>query len=199
MSDAGGEPDVTELLADLTQELRRIQREVEPERRSLRRDLARFTSEVAIPALILVLKTNIQILELLRRTIRIAEGRELDHGQGGEMRERAERLGQATLSQLDTLLVELQSAVEGRPNDERARQLIDEARSLRQEIQDEFETDLDPETESVNIDVEAELRALKNDIDQPPSSGSDGDGSNKGNDDGSDDTSGGVDNPTDGS
>ena len=164
MSDADGEPDVTELLADLTQELRRIQREVEPERRSLRRDLARFTSEVAIPAMILVLKTNIQMLELLRRAIRIAEGRERDHA-SGEMRQRAERLGQATLSQLDRLLVDLQSAVEGRPNDERARQLIDEARSLRKEIQNEFETDLDSETEGVNIDVEAELRALKNDID----------------------------------
>lgn len=164
MSNAGGEPDVTELLADLTQELRRIQREVEPERRSLRRDLARFTSEVAIPAMILVLKTNIQMLELLRRAIRIADGRERDYA-GGEMRQRAERLGHATLSQLDTLLVELQSAVEGRPNDERARQLIDDARSLRKEIQNEFETDLDSETEGVNIDVEAELRALKNDID----------------------------------
>ena len=166
MSDTPEEPDVTELLADLTQELRRIQREVEPERRSLRRDLARFTSEVAIPALILVLKTNIQMLELLRRAIRIAEGREQDHPRSGEMRQRAERLGQATLSQLDTLLVELQSAVEGRPNDERARQLIDEARSLQQEIQEEFDTERDGETEGVNIDVDAELRALKDDVDR---------------------------------
>lgn len=171
MSDASAEPDVTELLADLTRELRRLQREVEPDRRNLGRDLARLTSEVAIPALILLLKTNIQMLELLRRTIRIAEGRD-PHPERTtpEVRERAERLGHVTLARLDDVLADLQTAVEGRPDDDRSQQLIREARDIRQQIQDELDVDGDSDvdggpTETVDIDVEAELRALKDDLD----------------------------------
>ena len=165
------DPDVAALLADLTRELRRLQREVEPDReslrphRSLRRDLARFTSEVAIPALILVLKTNIQVLELLRRTIQIAEGRETGRARATpEVRDRAAQLGQATLSGLDRVLVDLQAAVEGRPDDERAQQLIEEAQTLRAEIADELDGEPE-ETAAVAIDVEQELRALKDDLD----------------------------------
>lgn len=174
MSDPSADPDVTELLADLTQELRRLQREVEPdERRSLRRDLARFTSEVAIPGLILLLKTNIQALELLRRAIRIAEGREPRQKRvDSEVRERAERLGQVTLARLDDVLAELQGAVEERPQNDRSVQLIEEARDIRQQIQEEFETDSE-DVDEVDIDVEAELRALKDDIDDPDDGNSD--------------------------
>ena len=59
MSDA----DVTRLLRDLTRELQTLQREVEnQDRRSVttRRQLSEFTSEVAIPGLILLLETNIR-------------------------------------------------------------------------------------------------------------------------------------------
>ena len=171
MSDTSADPDVTELLADLTRELRRLQRAVEPDRRQLGRDLARLTSEVAIPALILLLKTNIQALELLRRTIRIVEGREPRGERAApEMRERAERLGNVTLARLDDVLADLQTAVEGRPDDDRSQQLIQEARDIRQQIQDELEADgeaVDTDGEAadtVDIDVEAELRALKDDL-----------------------------------
>ncbi len=172
MSSGSTDPDVTELLADLTQELQDLQREVEPDReRSLRRDLARFTSEVAIPGLILLLKTNIQALELIRRAIRIAEGRQPRRGRAdSEVRERAERLGQVTLARLDDVLSELQGAVEDRPQDDRSVELIEEARAIRQQIQQEFETD-DEDVEDVDIDVEAELRALKDDLDDGDSDG----------------------------
>jgi len=182
MSDASADPDVTELLADLTQELRDLQREVEPDReRSLRRDLARFTSEVAIPGLILLLKTNIQALELIRRAIRIAEGREpRRRGGDSEVRERAERLGQVTLARLDDVLADLHGAVEGRPADDRSVQLIEEARAIRQQIQEEFETD-DEDVEEVDIDVEAELRALKDDLDDDRNGGRDEDRDGTGN------------------
>ena len=170
MSDV--EPDTAELLSELTRELRRIQHEVTPERRSFHRDIARFTSEVAIPALILMLKTNIQMLELLRRTIRIAEGREPSRERGTEMRKRAEQLGQVTLSRLDEVLVELQTAVEGRPNDDRTQQLIDDARALREQIQDEFEGE--STHEGVSIDVEEELRALKDNLDDETAGSGDG-------------------------
>jgi Asp-tRNA(Asn)/Glu-tRNA(Gln) amidotransferase A subunit family amidase len=175
MSDASADPDVTELLADLTRELRRLQREVEPDRqRSLRRDLARFTSEVAIPGLILLLKANIQALELLRRTIRIAEGRDPRRDRvDSEVRERAERLGQVTLARLDDVLSELQGAVEDRPQDDRSVQLIEEARTIRQQIQEELETDGE-DVEEVDIDVEAELQALKQDLDEDDDPSPDG-------------------------
>ncbi len=172
MSEEGPEadPEVTELIADLTRELRRLQREVEPDRqsqsqsRSLRQDIARFTSEVAIPGLILLLRTNIRALELLRRAIRIADGRSPRSATGGsEMRDRAEKLGSVTLSQLDNVLGELQSAVEDREG-ERAQDLIADAREIREQIQDELDTDGE-EAETVDIDVEAELRSLKDDLD----------------------------------
>ena len=177
MSSGSSDPDVTELLADLTQELQDLQREVEPDReRSLRRDLARFTSEVAIPGLILLLKTNIQALELIRRAIRIAEGRQPRRGRAdSEVRERAERLGQVTLARLDDVLSELQGAVEDRPQNDQSVELIEEARSIRQQIQEEFGTD-DEDVEEVDIDVEAELRALKDDLNDGDSDSRDGAG-----------------------
>jgi hypothetical protein len=193
MSDTSPDPDITELLADLTQELRSLQQEVEPDRdRSLRRDLARLTSEVAIPGLILLLKTNIQVLQLLRRAIRIADGRNPRQSrETGEMRKRAEQLGQVTLAQLDNVLSELQGAVEERPDSDRSVQLIEEARNIRQQIQDELNTDGESieDADEVDIDVEAELRALKDDLDDQPDTSGNGDGStgDGDNSDGSDD------------
>jgi hypothetical protein len=193
MSDTSPDPDITELLADLTQELRSLQQEVEPDRdRSLRRDLARLTSEVAIPGLILLLKTNIQVLQLLRRAIRIADGRDPRQSrETGEMRKRAEQLGQVTLAQLDNVLSELQGAVEERPDSDRSVQLIEEARNIRQQIQDELNTDGESieDADEVDIDVEAELRALKDDLDDQPDTSGNGDGStgDGDNSDGSDD------------
>ena len=191
MSDRSSDPDVTELLADLTQELRSLQQEVEPDRdRSLRRDLARLTSEVAIPGLILLLKTNIQVLQLLRRAIRIADGRPPRQSRGtGEMRDRAEQLGQITLARLDDVLSELQGAVEERPDSDRSVQLIEEARNIRQQIQEEFKTDGEgvEDVDDVEIDVEAELRALKDDLEDQPDTDGNGDDSTDDGGSGSDD------------
>lgn len=193
MSDADGEPDVTELLTDLTRSLQELQREVEPDRR-LRpptpRELSRFTSEVAIPGLILLLRTNIRALQLLQRTIRLAEGREQTGGgsAASEARDRAERLGRATLTQLDDTLSELQSALEGRPTDDETRELLSEARRLRGEIQDELTESGQPEEgvpgdspgettdESVDIDVESELRSIKDNLEDDPGDGNQSDG-----------------------
>ena len=183
MSDGSTDPDVTELLADLTRELRRLQREIEADRgRPTRRDLAQFTSEVAIPALILLLKTNIQALELLRRAIRIAEGQSPRAGSPNpEVQERAERLGQVTLARLDDVLGELQGAVEGRQRDERSLQLIEEARDIRRQIEEELETDGES-VDDVGIDIESELQALKDDLDE------NGDGDSDDHEDGEDGT-----------
>lgn len=190
MSDS--DPEIPELLRDLTRELRRLQREVEPDRRvrpPTPGELSRFTSEVAIPGIILLLRTQIQALELLRRAIRLAEGRDPRGPEGGgEMRERAEKLGQVTLTQLDSVLGELQSAVEGRPDDDRAQELLAQAQKLRTQVQEEFEVDeqdidgqeLDGEEldsdDVVDIDVEAELRSLKDDMDDADETDSSDDG-----------------------
>ena len=212
MNDA--DPDVTELLADLTRELRRLQREVEPGRRRPRRPsprgLARFTSEVAIPALILLLQTQIRTLELLRRTIRLAEGRD-PRGEhtGSEMRKRAETLGQATLTQLDDALSEVQSAIEGRPESDRAHDIISEARDLREQIQNELDSepasvedsttlhrktgrieDEGENTDPVGIDVEAELQSLKDQTDNDDPDPDRNDGSDTANGDSGSDSGG---------
>src|SRR6056297_4364533 len=99
MSDAG-DPDVTRLLRDLTRELQTLQRELDDgSRRGLSSgsQLSRFTSEVAIPGVILLLETNIRALQLLRRTIRLADGRDprdTPSSTARDVRDRAEQLGQ---------------------------------------------------------------------------------------------------------
>ena len=189
MTNGGTDPDLTELLADLTHELRRLEREVEPEPRGrlpTRSELARFTSEVAIPGLILLLQTQIRALELLRRTIRLAEGRE-PTPRHQSVKNRAEQLGTATLSQLDSVLAELQSAIDGRPEDDRAKRLLDDAQRLQEQIQSELETKTaqqSPSTDepvsgtvepmdTVGIDVEEELQSLKGTLDEGDKPGDD--------------------------
>jgi hypothetical protein len=191
--------------------LQELQTEIEPDRR-LRpptpRELSQFTSEVAIPGLILILETNIRVLKLLQRTIRLAEGKDPTGNRTvPEMRDRAERLSRATLSQLESTLSEVQSAVEGRPNSDDTEQLLSEARTLRDQIQDELErrshqgdgvdesvtggseghdgqsVDESEFDDTVDIDVESELKSIKDNLedveddsndkraDDPPGSG----------------------------
>jgi len=183
MSDSGPDPELTELLADLTRALQDLEREVEPERK-LRpptpSELSQFTSEVAIPAVILILRTNIKALQLLRRTIQMADGRRRGSSTAGtvdDVRSRAEQMGSATLSQLDTALGDLQSALEGRPADDDAQELLSEAQELRQEVEDELDAE-EMDSDAVDIDVDAELRSIKDSIDDDNGenpSGSDGD------------------------
>lgn len=198
-----GETDLTRLLRDLTRELQTLQREVENQDRrsvSTRRQLSEFTSEVAIPGLILLLETNIRALKLLRRAIRLADGR--DPRESGSdtaataLRDRAERLGTATLSRLDETLAELQSSLE-QGGDDDVQAMVTEARELQREIRarvDDAGADRQPSASAgestsepdsdrpdaddhVTIDVESELRTLKDDLDNGPNEpgGSSGD------------------------
>lgn len=188
MSDADGDPELTALLADLTSTLQDLQTEVEPDRQPrlpTPEELSRFTSEVAIPGLILVLETNIRALQLLRRAIRLANGRDPSpEGTATAVRSRAETVGQATLSQLDGALTELQSALDGRPPDDEARKLLSRARKLQAEVSQELDTDerttsesqadeesepteigFEDESQAIDIDVESELQTLKDNLD----------------------------------
>ena len=173
---SGTDDDVTALLSDLVHTLRDLQTEVEPRTESGRprpptpEELLRFTSDVTIPAAILVLKTNIEALKLLRRALRIAEGRPTGDAGGQAVRRRATELSQATLSRLDDALRDLQGAVEGKPPDDEARQLLAEARELRASLSEQLADGPGPDGASgsepadVPVDVDAELRSLKDDI-----------------------------------
>jgi len=185
MSDSSADPDTTQLLAELTRTLRELERDVEPERR-LRPptpgELSRFTSEVAIPGLILVLRTNVRALELLRRTLRLADGRQPtgSAGTATDVRHRAEQLGSASLSRLDDVLTELQSTLSAREGDEELEALLSRARELQAELESELSaggtaaTDGPSAVDPVEIDVEAELQALKDNIEDDGADGDDG-------------------------
>ncbi len=179
MSDSSADPDTAQLLAELTRTLRELEQDVEPERR-LRLptpgELSRFTSEVAIPGLILILRTNIRVLELLRRTFRLADGRQPTEsgGTATEVRDRAEQLGSASLSRLDDVLTELQSALSAREGNEDVEALLSRARELQTELEAELTADGTAESDPVDIDVEAELRALKDNVENDPGGNDDG-------------------------
>lgn len=173
--------DVATLVGDLARTVEELQSELEPdERPPLRpptpRELTRFTSEVTIPAIVLVLETNVQALKLLQRTLRLATG-EAGDGTASDARERAGEIGRKTLSQLDAAFADLQEALEGRPPDDRARELLDDARSIRGEIDDQLAASAGdgrrrdqgrepvPDRKQVDIDVESELQSIKDDVD----------------------------------
>ncbi len=110
------------------------------------------------------------------------------------MRGRGERVGQVTLGRLDDVRGELQDAVEGRPRDDRSLELIEQARDIRRQIEEELDTETE-DAEQVDIDVEAELRALKNDLDDGAPRGDDRNGD--GDDPEGDDRNGDGDDPED--
>jgi hypothetical protein len=184
MSDAESDPELAQLLTDLTTTLRELEQEVEPERPQGPRlptpsELSRFTSEVAIPGLILILRTNVRALQLLQRALRLADGRNPSPDSAvSEARTRAEEVGRASLAQLDDVLTDLQSALEARPENEQADELLSRARELREQVQDELAEDgtspeeqgdgADPgmdQSDAVGIDVESELQSLKDNLD----------------------------------
>ena len=177
-----GSPDVPGLVGELARTVQDLQSELEPDRRlPLRpptpRELTRFTSEVTIPALLLVLETNVRALKLLQRTLRLVDGRERTDSPGA--REQVESLGRTTLNRLDDALADLQEALESRPPDDEARRLLDEARDLREEVDARLASESDtsgppgtgeggrPEADRVEIDVESELQSIKDDLDDP--------------------------------
>ncbi|GGN89011.1 MULTISPECIES: DUF7547 family protein [Haloarcula] len=190
MSASSGD-DITALLTDLVRTLRDLETEMEPTTESGRprpptpKELLRFTSDVTIPAAILVLKTNVEALKLLRRALRMAEGRPTSTGSGAsEVRRRATTLSKATLTRLDDALTDLQDAVEGRPQDEDARELLEEARELRSDLAEQLAETQDDDTleggiDEVPVDVDAELESIKDDLEDAENGrDDDGDGGN---------------------
>lgn len=172
--------ELAETLSDLEGELR------EGRSRPRLRDLVRFTREVTIPAVILVLRTNIEALKLLQRAL--AFGDPERGGRGSQLRERAEAAGRSALMELDSALEDLGDALSGTPRDGRARDLLAEARDLQAEVEGELSrgSDLDSGSdvgvdspEGVEIDVDAELQSIKDELDEDDGIGG-GDGGEEG-------------------
>ena len=182
---------ITVLLTDLVRTLQQLQTEVEPRTQSgaprppTLGELIRFTSDVTIPAAILVLRTNIEALQLLRRALRLADGRSTS-AEGGStgVRQRATDLSRVTLARLDHSLSDIQNAVEGTPTDDEARELLAEARQLRADLAAALEAEPSDEsgptipvveeetdTDGVAVDVDAELSSLKDELDDSSDDG----------------------------
>ena len=98
------------------------------------RELLRFTEQYTSPTLIALLESGVRSLELLRATLRLLDGRGLESASPAT-RERVEAVGRTTLDRVDGVLSDLSSAVEGgEPSDPDARDLLADARALRDEI-----------------------------------------------------------------
>ena len=193
MSDTPHDPELERLAEDLSTTLAELRDELdarEPPRGPLGlprpptpRELLTFTDEFTIPAVIAVLEATIRALEAFRAALRLARTGEEVGARGRETRRRGERLGRDALDRLDDVLVDLQDALDGRPQDPAARTLADEARALRDEIDDRLaeshhedgsavrdssndiervETTESPE--DVAIDVDAELDSIRDSV-----------------------------------
>jgi hypothetical protein len=141
---------------ELAKELRALREQLDEQRRRpptgplgiprppTPREFMEFADEVAIPATIAILETNIRLLEALQRAIRLAEGgrRAGERGRdaGGRARSTAESVSRETLSRASDALADLQSVLEGTelPENESARSILTEAGDLRREIQEQL-------------------------------------------------------------
>ncbi|MFB6200576.1 MAG: hypothetical protein ABEI98_01045 [Halorhabdus sp.] len=150
-------PTSGELVRELAGTLRSLRQELrETDRRGDGLDrLVRFTSEVTIPATILVLETNIRTLRLLQRSMRIARTDETQDQSVDES-----ELGSTVVSRIDRALREAQTTIENAPVDERARDLLVEARELNRQLEDRLDTS-DGGEPTASVDVESELASLK--------------------------------------
>lgn len=162
MSEDRRDPDA--VADELAGTLRELRTEMRDGRRPLRpptpRELLRFTDEYTIPALVASLEAAIRALELLQGAIRLVEGRP-----AGRDRPDVAAAGRATLDRLDALLAELQDAFEGEPPDPEARRLLADARELRDELGDRLDAG-HTAGEGVPVDVESELRSIKDEYDE---------------------------------
>ena len=157
------------------------------------RELFRFTEGYAIPALIAVLEANVRLFEALAAAMRVADGRPLDGGAldgesvGDRRRGRLARTGQSALGTLENALEELAVALErGEPSNPEALRLLEEARTLREEVEgrlaetgevggeraldeknDEYELAAgdDSETDEIGIDIDEEIASIREELD----------------------------------
>lgn len=143
-----GTDELTMAIKELTETLEALRTDLEqgrtPPRPRFRpptpEELATFGDEVAIPATIGVLKLNIKALETLQRTLKARRRsqtlRDDADAVASRTRQHSSAIRETTLSHLDFALEELQNAVSGGSleADERTRDLLEDARRLRSEV-----------------------------------------------------------------
>ncbi|EMA39115.1 DUF7547 family protein [Halobiforma nitratireducens] len=144
--------ELAEAIRELTATVDELRRELEDETSGPRRrppfglrpptprDVLEFTDDVALPAALAVLKASVRALESFQRGLELVrterEVRDRTDEATAATADRAAELRRTTLSQLDTVLGELQRAASdgALPADEDARDLLSEARELRDEV-----------------------------------------------------------------
>jgi len=128
--------ELDETLTDLRRELREERRRSPPSPPSLS-ELLRFTEQYTIPTLIALLEATIHSLELLRRTLRLADPQRAVREESETARRRLDSVGAEASGQLAGALSELRIALSEAdlPENPESRRLIDDARELTGEIE----------------------------------------------------------------
>ncbi|NUB91987.1 hypothetical protein HT576_13280 [Haloterrigena sp. SYSU A121-1] len=219
---ADPDDELAEAVRELTRTIEELRSELESTRRRppfrppaprppTPRELLAFTDEVAIPAAIAALETSVRALEGFQRALQLARTERDVRDRTTEATrtagERADDLRRSTLSGLDAVLAELQRAASDGdlPADEGARELLSEARELRDDVDrrlrdaaDDLERRSTDATDAVRIDIEDgdPLDGSSDDDEPEPDPGVDVDAELEtlkdqyGRDDGADDTAG---------
>lgn len=156
-------------------------------------ELLQLTREYAIPAAIATLEAQIKALELLRELLGSVQAGNRARVGTAQASDRVAEVGRTTLQGVERALdrLEREMAAGGLPDDPEARDLLGEARDLRDEIDarlarmGEMETDSRDTGEavdtgnSVRIDVESELETIRDQVDTTEDGdAADGDDSN---------------------
>jgi len=128
--------ELDETLSDLRRELREERRRSPPKPPRLS-ELLRFTEQYTIPTLIALLEATIQSLELLRRTLRLADPERAVRKEGEKARSRLDSVSAEASGQLAGALAELRTALSEAdlPENPESRRLINDARELTGEIE----------------------------------------------------------------
>ncbi|MFW6321756.1 MAG: DUF7547 family protein [Halohasta sp.] len=134
--------ELAERLDDLESTLEALRGELRSERRGPPRpprlgELLRFTEQYTIPTLIALLEATIQSLELLRRTLRLADPQRAVREEGETARSRLDAVGAEAGNQLAGALSELRTALSEAdlPENPESRRLVEDARDLTGEIE----------------------------------------------------------------
>ncbi|QCC57586.1 hypothetical protein NP511_03285 [Natrinema thermotolerans] len=175
------EDELVDAVRELTRTIDALRAELDesgPRRPRLRpptpRELLRVTDEVAIPAALAVLETSVRALEAFQRGLQVVRTeravRDRTETAAASTGEQADRLRQTTLSSLDTVLSELQRAASSGqlPADDEARDLLAEARDLRDDVDSRLRAAAETDPEAADRDRSDGAGGVTIDIEEGP-------------------------------
>ena len=160
--------ELEETLSALRSELRSDSARRPPRPPSLG-ELLRFTEQYTIPTLIAMLEATIKSLELLRRTMRLADPKRAVREETAEARTELDRLGSQASEELARGLSELRTALSeaNLPENPESRRLVEDARSLTREIEDRIREAEDDVRASRDRTRRDQSTQSANEIDRP--------------------------------